>query len=621
MAGASGSPEEIDYSVVDGTASRGAVPPPPPVAVDDARNDYDWSTIAVDMLGSRTGGGELSRIKPLTYLEELNGVGAYSFEVGLANEALSVVFPNGPGDLIVRKEVQLWRDDDLEWWGIPTRLQIDGVNGKGTITCQGIPWYLGKRFFGEAITQNVLQHGDFDDGDPVFEAFGSTNAWLKARGLQFLDYQALGAADAVIDDTHLHEGAHSLKVTQPGDIIAGEGIAVWQNVLPTVFGGRTGVEVTFSIWAFIPAATYLGPNPEQERGIGIAALRPDWFANGFAGPYNGRNYYDGGQDDPGNFTNTPINNDTPKDAWIHLSASLTVAAGQTKQIAPTMFSCKGITWYADAELIVERKLEFVNTDQVDIGKGLVAYAQGHGLPAGTSTLKTDLNVGTAGARSGVKHQRTYSLLSNQPVGGQGGALDEFASFDDGFDWGMTYTPTRRTMNFYYPQKGVLHNDYLLQYKRGREGGEVLKYECTYDGENAANAIIVLGQALGTGHEQGQAFEPDFTSLGGVELEDVEPAPVDVTSQAELNRRARHILALRKALDPIMVFTVQDREHRFFSNPTSETAAGRVRTGDIVYASIDDGWLQVPPTQVRVIAIEYDFPSGTLKLTVTTQIGR
>src|SRR4029079_10500561 len=70
------------------------------------------------------------------------------------------------------REIQIWQDSLLWFWGPVVRLEIDDDTAQ--IQCSDPRWYLTRRFFGEADRTNVIDNGDFEDGLTGWTAVGLT---------------------------------------------------------------------------------------------------------------------------------------------------------------------------------------------------------------------------------------------------------------------------------------------------------------------------------------------------------------------------------------------------------------------------------------------------------------
>ena len=88
------------------------------------------------------------------------------------------------------REIQIFTDGDLIWWGVIVRPQA-GLD-ETTWQCVELLWYFAHRFMGRADRTNLLTNGQFESGESDWSFSGVTHS---------------------IDTGTVNEGTNSLKLT------------------------------------------------------------------------------------------------------------------------------------------------------------------------------------------------------------------------------------------------------------------------------------------------------------------------------------------------------------------------------------------------------------------------
>jgi hypothetical protein len=152
------------------------------------------------------------------------------------------------------------------------------------------------------------------------------------------------------------------------------------------------------------------------------------------------------------------------------------------------FSCEGLLSYFTKRFITNASQTFTSVEQFSIAYGLITYAQ-----SGTDQA---LNIGTASVSpSGVVRSREYLREDHGQILD---LLNEFPSLSraadgvkDGFDFDINIAAGQRLFTPYYPTKGVLRSNMVLEY-----GRNVTDFTIEEDAVDLANRAYWTGGSNG-----------------------------------------------------------------------------------------------------------------------------
>lgn len=480
-------------------------------------------------------------------------------------------------------EVQIFRNGHLEFWGPCVARNGDSVNRQWTYLAQDPLWYFKARFFGEANRHNYLTNGSFEDDPP---GTASPSGWNTAGGSGFSE---------VVDGQFLL-GQQSLHMVGSSfDLFVGQ-------IIP-IAAGPQGLAVIATAWVFEAISS---PAFINSAGLVLKQVQPltGTIIQQATAPI-------------GQFA-------TPSNRWVRVNCAILLPPNQTSLVEVDLVAAGDELYFDAVTLTTEESLSLIplnspgfnGWDQVEVAKMVARYASGT-LPIGNPYTKSDLNVKTAGAASGIKMSRTYQFFDHQQVyqgGGGAGALDEFATSADGFDFRCIVTPNSRTLTFYYPGVGRTWDEGLFVYRRvvdagtGAISGESLRIarcDLAETIEGCADNVTELGGwGDGAGREEGGAFTDTF---GDLTLELVEAAPTGAdlnllnliagARAAQLGEvQATHILTLVESTEP--------------DGTISVPLIGAMHAGDLVPIVVDDGPIQIAET-VRIVSVKHDAIAETL----------
>lgn len=493
--------------------------------------------------------GELEAAAPGNITWDLNAPGEFSFTMLTSDPKTALVRPG--------REIQVWRGDQLLWWGPLVRPQRGSK--ETTFQCQGLHWYFSRRYFGKAGRTSALQNGDFEAG--------------------IANWQFKGDVGHTISSAHFLTGRQALRLVGHAngeqsplspDYVAHDTYA-YQSYVHPVGGHPHGDLLTLAGWVYVPSVDYRFP------------------ADGSSGLF-GRTYIVGDDFEPGIPRNRQveqalINRSILFDRWIRMEIQLLfVKPGETVEVR--LYPPHGVAFWDAVTLTYMESLAFgdgadAKIDQAQIVEGIALYAQDR-FP-GFVHGKSDLYIGTNCAPTGITYTRAYQFAEH---GNIAQAMDEFTKTAGGMDISVEITPTTRTLTTHFPYKGRYRPELVLEL-----GRNLADFTLSYDGTQAADNIIILGPGDGPDREEGGAADP--TAIDGLTLEAIVTAPEN-SHPAILAPMAEE--QLRKLRDPEVL------EVTTYQNAGDLIA--QLVLGDIVPVRIDHGSVQVSDTY-RVIKIGLD----------------
>jgi len=436
-----------------------------------------YQAFVVDMDGSQF--GELStdsKIGQPTW--ELNGLGALSGTIPTTDPTA--------GLLQFGREIQIWRDGTVIWWGPIVRLEVK--LWETTWQAAGLGWYFKRRFLGKADRTNLLVDGDFESGETGWTFNNVTHS---------------------ADTTHVVEGTHALKLT--GLTTEGENWAkqIYTHVAAS-FPPPVGDFLTLNAWLWVASSGYVAP------ALGLRGLYAEH-----------RNA--GGELLDLQFT--VLDDDTPQDQWANGTGFevglVNVNSGDTIEVR--LYAPHGSCWWDLATLTAMESLSFgyaAPVDLADIIEGIVLYAQDR---FGFTHGKSDLLIDTDCPATSILLSRTWQFVEHRNIAD---VLNELVNSGQ-LDMSFVITDTTRTLTTHCPRKGSYKSGDTLELDTNIAG-----FTWSWDGEAAATNVVVTGPGDGPDRPEGGASDPSV--FGGVTLEIVVSAPDGVTI-GELDTTAAEML--------------------------------------------------------------------------------
>lgn len=452
------------------------------------------------------------------------------------------------------KEVQVYRNGDLIFWGPIISITANGADGAVTCHCAGVDWYLNRRFIDAPIT-NRLTNPDAESG---MSSWGTSGDTLTATATT----------------QQFKTGQHSFKLVNASDA-GGEDF-----ITQTVTAGPNGVGLllTLSAWFFIES---LSANPPHGFGIYMA------------GTHNGVFQIDNAYE---------IEEATPRGKWTKGSCTLWIPPNETWSIEVRLYAPKGTTYYDDVKLVSMQSvsaaqhngLTFIPTDIAYTINRLVTFVQDSAFG------KDNLNISTHCELTGIKVLKAYQFVDHQQFDQ---ALRELVERNDGSDFAVKYTPTTRVFHSYANKRGVDRTaSVTLEYTAGDDTKNCTTYRFSEDGGGCITRAITLGEDNGPDREQGEAA--DSAQIGGTILQDVRQAPQD-SETASLQPLAEETLARFKVVPQTIEMDVRGDSGLI---PT-------LKTGDMVRVTVSDGFVDVDD-DYRIMRLSLACKTNILTVTLT-----
>lgn len=467
-------------------AAQAAFPTVPVATLPTASTAYDF--VASNMVGTNYGSLLSAKLTRITW--QLDAPTMAEFDVAV-DDPVVVALPLPNVGTTPPREIQIYRNGHLLFWGPVVSRRLSSAERVWHYTAYDPLWYLTRRNMGEAERKNFLSPSTFD--------------------ADMSGFSAAGAVSSTIDNTRYLIGGGSLRLSCAS---SGEN---FRRKIVTVTSGSLGLALFLTAWVYVDAFTA----PAYAR----------------RGAFLGRV----GASGPGAYGFSTVDETTPLGTWIRMSCHVNMPPNKTEAIDTRLYSPDGVVHWDGVTLTVQESLGFVvenspggaGWDQVLIAQTTCDYLSG-ALPVGSPYTKSNVQIHTAGAPSGVIKERVYPFTDHQPgyEGGVGsGALDEWTRAEQGFDCRIDYdSTTLRTFRTYYPFVGITWSEPFAYINtvdgfgvpNGSNWG-IVAYDWQETIEGSATDVAEISSfGDDSGREEGAFF--DDTALGGLTLELVEAAP-------------------------------------------------------------------------------------------------
>ncbi len=432
---------------------------PPPTPVPGPRGLHDYEVIVVDKYGIAF--GQIVSAVPTQIDWVLNDIGQALIDFWILDPSAKALLPLTvlPG----AREIQIWRDQELIWWGWPTSASFDAKQVH--LTCAGLLFPFSKRNFGP-ITSNFLLNADFEtpatlDVVPNWDAIGVTANVTPADGV---------AAPLL--------NSFMAKLVQAG---AGEDTYLRQYVAVTGDPG-IGTFYTLSAWVYIDPAATFSPAFGQ-NGVFIQFIE---FLTVAAGP-----------------AIQQITADTARGQWTRLEIGVEVPPGASGVLEIRLYAPQGVTYWDACRLTIQESVgsPISGADVQFIMDQIITYAQD------PTRAKSDLAIPFAGPLTGKTLVRDYQFFDN---GGILDALNEFPTIGVcDFECVWDESGHFRQFVIYPPAKGSVKYNFPIEV----DLGSITDLQGGIDGSLTITTSRVLGQgSTGSSEDLGWAAFP--SALGG-----------------------------------------------------------------------------------------------------------
>lgn len=387
-------------------------------------------------------------------------------DVGRCSVGLPKATPSAASVDLLDKEIQVFRDGTLVWWGPMTGGTVSAGVAEMTVDVPELSWYFTRRQISDA-RPNALSNPSFAGNLTGWTATGPT---------------------ATADTTRKILGTHAAKLVQ-----ASNGADSYLEQSVSVTGTAVGTLYTLAGWVYLHS-DYDGP-AFQSRGLFVSGVQ-----SGTLRAYN----------------TAEIDDATARQQWVRLETTIWVPPSETWTLYVRLYAPKGSTWWDAITLTRMESLSRYATDMGTIAGDIIDTVQ--------ASPWDSLNITTSDAATGVLLDRHYQYADHLDVMQ---ALGEFV--DMGLDWKMAVTTTTRVFTTGYPLGTDRTGTVTLSMRSpANPTGLLSDYRLTVDGAATSTRVVVLGEGDGPDREEGYAA--DTGSLGGLLLGEVVQArpgtPID-----------------------------------------------------------------------------------------------
>lgn len=419
------------------------------------------------------------------------------------HEQATVGIPNTQAMTAVRplqREIQIYRDDDLLFWGpiIPAETASD--QGDVTLDCAGAGWYLTKRFIDKQRENNLT--------NPSFES-----------GVTGWDQSGIGSAVATAVSTRSYRDGQSVRLV---NTVGQEDAYLRQSFSET--GTGVGTSVVVVAWFFIDSVT---DHANERRGLFVQLSQ--------SGVLKDFDYY-------------PIDAASPQGVWTRAYVKLWIPPGESMSVEVRLYAPDGTIYWDATQAVIYESLSTASggdveakKDVAEISAEIVRFVQK------TYAGKSDLNLGTYCPPSGQKLTKHYQFADHIRADQ---AIAEFV--DAGYlDWWVMLFPTTRLFVTNAPRRAIDRTGITLAYG----GDRVARYSYTEDGNDTETRVTILGDGNGPDREEAEAS--DTTDTDGLILQGVYGSTPKTTLQA-LDDMADEFLRARKTIARLPVITTTQK---------------------------------------------------------------
>lgn len=394
----------------------------------------------VDQAGTRI--ATLGNAIPGPVRWELNGPGAFEFSFPTRDADATQAANNAAVQLLTR-EVQLWRNGTVIFWGVPVRAEVDAEMVH--VQCAGLLWYFSRRFIGPLVRESLLTNPHFEDGLVGWSAVGAT---------------------ATSDTEHKLSGLRSAKLVSSSagaDNYLGQTYPGWQS------DAIHGTTFTLVGWFRVDDNGWVGPALDS-RGLYLerrsgSTVTDRVFAE--------------------------ISDDTPRGSWQRLDLQMYMPVNRTEDLEVRLYSPGGTIRWDKVFFTWIASFTYLNYDLGEIVAELVRHLQ-------DAWDKSDLNIAVDVPLTGIRGDRSWPFAEHHRCLE---VLQEFAEagYLD-FDIVWNAAGTTRTFTGYAPRKGVPRPH------RAMTTAQMTGFTLRTDGRAATSALTVQGEGHDIDREEGQAVD-------------------------------------------------------------------------------------------------------------------
>lgn len=402
---------------------------------------------------------ELPNAVPETTTEVLNEAESHSLVMSRYDPDIANVIP-------YERDIQVYEDGELVFWGTPQRPAASSGQGDVRFTCNGALWHFGQRVIGKADRTNLLVNPDFEDA-----ALTPWTATANTTATRDTTQRNTGAAAAKLVNAQANEDAY---LGQTLDNYTATGV---------------GSLLTVVAWFKLQTAGWVG-SAINKRGLTITRKHATTGAIIESGVFE--------VDGESRQTNDP---------WQRAEAMVWMPPNAVEDIEVRLYSPGGTIWWDSTNLVLMESIGFPGQDQATTAASIVTHLQD------AAYGKDSLGITTNCPASGVVRDTVFQFADHIP-GDE--ALNHFVRLSNGHDHAVVITPTTRVYTTFFPKRGTHHAGLRL------DETTVSSWDYPTEGQAPRTRVITLGEGDGPDREEGYAA--DLAAHGGLALETVIAAP-------------------------------------------------------------------------------------------------
>lgn len=519
-----------------------------------------YQLVVVNKFGARYALGELAGAEGDSCSWKLNDAGSASFTIGTLDDHVSSIVG-------LARELQIWRNGRLLWWGPIVRPEADAKRLR--VQCRQLEWYFDRVHVGRADRNNLLTNPSFETGD-------------------YTGWQVENTTPTVTSSLFI-EGSYSVRLEQS----TAQQIAYLYQVLDDYGATGVGSVIVVAAWFYIDPDAWLG-EALGKRGLVVQRKHATTGEVLQAG-------------------HVEIDGKTPRGTWQRVETLVNMPPDAVEDIEVRLYSPGGVIYWDAISATLMESVSSVSSatdftsDIADIFNMLVVHAQD------TSFGKNDKNIQAGASTKGVRRERHYQMAEHPNVGE---SIKQFAE-EGVYDWQVEITPNTRRANIYVPRRGDRKPEFRVYlYGDAREGVTKANiaddFRFSFDGVQAVNSVVVLGDGDGPDREEGGAL--DDSLFGGNVYEAVVAAPPESTINS-LDAIAAERLSVYSVPEILFVTYLPIFRPGETGYSVSRDPIDNLHVGDVVPVEILYGWIQINDVDYRVVEKAVDMKRDLCSVTL------
>jgi hypothetical protein len=615
---------EITTTVVAGNPPLGAInarlTPPAPVIIPGPFGNHDYEVVVCDKYGIASCVIPSAVVTQIDY--ELDGIGSATIDFSITDTHAMLWLPMSSLPFV--SEIQIWRDHALILWCGSVSATWDAAQVH--LTCAGLLWPLSRREFGPGFRSHYLLNPQFEQGVSNWVAVGClayVDTGTKVLGKQGArlfngtpNADSFLEQDFIVDCTGIPSGlAFSLSAQVYID-------GSYATTGPALDARGLYVEDSNGLFSFVSIPANSPTNVWQRIELTPTSPSPAFVAKGgVSTTYNVRLYCPSGSvvwDDVQlnvyeNVSSGPPS--PPATAWDVADIIRAILASAQDShwgksdlaysywAAPTGVMLNRVYDVSQSEVILDALNEFptgaicdfeMAWDDTGHFRGLVLYAPSKGVVKYNAVIDVTVNTTTAlaGAVDGSQ------VGTDQRVLGQGTSAN-----DTGFAQFASYLGGRVVHDAVLVSGSDVVNSATIGFTADDEGVNCYSLDAGLPPNTFIVSVTSATQAVMSNTAlldlSGETF-----GIGGITL-DTSTSAIQDQPISTLQQSAQGYLVQQMKAQALPAPRMRaDGPNGLF---------GFVTVGDVVPVSADYGWLQIPPTMMRIVKLSLYPPTEELEV--------